>query len=111
MPSSAAEALARSGSEDSAPATSCQRSSMRLAMRWTAPMKAPWPPPTIPSFNRVIGPSILLIWAGSRSPPAKSSNAVFGVSIRCAAMKGAPSAAPCSADFRQHSHSSTAQLS
>src|SRR4051812_12599393 len=51
MNRSAALARARSGSLDSAPATSSHRSSRRAAMRWTAPMKAPRPPPTMPRRN------------------------------------------------------------
>jgi hypothetical protein len=39
-----------SGVDDSVPATSSYWSSMREAMRWTAPMKAPSPPPTMPSL-------------------------------------------------------------
>jgi hypothetical protein len=43
-------ARALSGVDDSVPATSSYWSSMREAMRWTAPMKAPSPPPTMPSL-------------------------------------------------------------
>ena len=42
------EASARAASDDSAPATSRNRPSKRAAMRWTAPMNAPSPPPTMP---------------------------------------------------------------
>src|SRR3954470_17249861 len=48
MKTSAALSRARWGSLERAPATSSQRSSRRAAMRWTAPMKAPRPPPTMP---------------------------------------------------------------
>src|SRR5271166_4000514 len=48
--SAAPDRRAFSGVEARAPATSSYWSSMREAMRWTAPMKAPSPPPTIPSL-------------------------------------------------------------
>src|SRR3954466_8162977 len=48
MPSALAERRDFSGEEESAPATSSEWSSMRAARRWTAPMKAPSPPPTMP---------------------------------------------------------------
>src|SRR6516225_7075713 len=55
MPASAALAFARPASDDSAPATSSYRSSRRAAIRCTAPMNAPCPPPTMPNRNlRVI---------------------------------------------------------
>ncbi|SRR5690554_1718942 len=41
--------------------------------------------------------------------PAKSSNAFSVTSMMCSAINGAPSAAPCSADLMQSSHSNTAQ--
>ena len=56
-------------------------------------------------------PSMRRLAASSAPPAAKSSNAVSVTWMMCSAMKGAPSAAPCSGCFRQHSHSSTAQLS
>src|SRR5271166_789700 len=49
-PRASPERRALSGVDDSAPATSSYWSSMREAMRWTAPMKAPSPPPTMPSL-------------------------------------------------------------
>src|SRR5271157_4268106 len=49
-PSASPERRALSGVDDSAPATNSYWSSMREAMRWTAPMKAPSPPPTMPSL-------------------------------------------------------------
>src|SRR5271166_3685940 len=49
-PSASPERRAFSGVEDRAPATSSYWSSMREAMRCTAPMKAPSPPPTMPSL-------------------------------------------------------------
>src|SRR5208337_2380589 len=49
-PSASPERRALSGVDDRAPATSSYWSSMREAMRWTAPMKAPSPPPTMPSL-------------------------------------------------------------
>src|SRR5437016_5228121 len=49
MCSSSAAARLRSGFDDNAPATSSNRSSIRAAIRCTAPMNAPGPPPTIPS--------------------------------------------------------------
>src|SRR5208283_2404501 len=49
-PRASPERRALSGVDDSAPATSSYWSSRREAMRWTAPMKAPSPPPTIPSL-------------------------------------------------------------
>ena len=45
---SAPEALDFSGSEENAPQTSSIWPSILAAMRWTAPMKAPRPPPTMP---------------------------------------------------------------
>ena len=92
-PSASPERRALSGVDDSAPATSSYWSSMREAMRWTAPMKAPSPPPTMPSLilPPVLGvaasldghvlssphfsPSARLICFLSTAPPAKSSNA------------------------------------
>src|SRR5438552_16987057 len=50
MPISTAEAIAFCGVDERAPATNSYWSSMREAMRWTAPMKAPSPPPTMPSL-------------------------------------------------------------
>jgi len=68
MPNSFAEALARAGSEESAPATSSNWSSMRAAMRWTAPMNAPCPPPTMPSrMRRRAAASLLASIAISRT--------------------------------------------
>src|SRR5271165_250047 len=49
-PSVSPERRALSGVDESAPATSSYWSSMREAMRWTAPMNAPSPPPTMPSL-------------------------------------------------------------
>jgi hypothetical protein len=46
---------------------------------------------------------------GSVPVLAKSSKARLATWMMCSAMKGAPSFAPCSASFRQHSHYSTAQ--
>ncbi len=43
---------ARAGSEDNAAATNSNLSSSRAAMRCTAPMKPPGPPPTMPSRSR-----------------------------------------------------------
>src|SRR5271165_6665506 len=51
-PSCSPERRALSGVDERAPATSSYWSSMRDAMRWTAPMKAPSPPPTMPSRMR-----------------------------------------------------------
>src|SRR5216117_1366779 len=48
-PSSAADSLARCGSDESAPATSSYCPSMRAHSRCTPPMNAPRPPPTMPS--------------------------------------------------------------
>src|SRR5437867_901236 len=48
-PRSAPESLARWASDDRAPATSSNCPSMRAHRRCTAPMKAPRPPPTMPS--------------------------------------------------------------
>ena len=62
-------------------------------------------------FQSAHSPNIPLICASSRSPPAKSSKARSGGSIKWLSINGAPSAAPCSADLIQHSHSNTAQLS
>src|SRR5208337_2497268 len=49
-PRASPERRALSGVDDSAPATNSYWSSMREAMRWTAPIKAPSPPPTMPSL-------------------------------------------------------------
>src|SRR5208282_3388930 len=49
-PRASPDRRALSGVDDSAPATSSYWSSMREAMRWTAPMNAPSPPPTMPSL-------------------------------------------------------------
>ena len=57
-PRSAAEAAAFLGSAESAPATSSYWSSMRAAMRCTAPIKAPCPPPTMPSLMRPVDFSV-----------------------------------------------------
>src|SRR6478752_7873731 len=46
---------ARSASDDSAPQTREYASSSRAAMRCTAPMKAPSPPPTMPRRTRWFG--------------------------------------------------------
>ena len=54
MPNSAADADAVLGLEESAPATSWYLSSIREAIRCTEPINAPWPPPTIPNFKRLI---------------------------------------------------------
>src|SRR6059036_2505415 len=48
-PSSAADSLARCGSDESAPATRSYCPSMRAHSRCTPPMNAPRPPPTMPS--------------------------------------------------------------
>src|SRR5438876_11781187 len=48
-PRSAPESRARCASDDRAPATSSNCPSMRAHRRCTAPMKAPRPPPTMPS--------------------------------------------------------------
>ena len=56
-------------------------------------------------------PNIRLICAGSVLPAAKSSNALPVVWIIWCSMNGAPSAAPWSEDFKQHSHSKTAHES
>src|SRR5213083_2833213 len=48
-PRSAPESLARWASDERAPATSSNCPSMRAHRRCTAPMKAPRPPPTMPS--------------------------------------------------------------
>ena len=59
-------------------------------------------PQPIPSMRR---------FAASSAPwPMKSSNEVSVTRMMCAAMNSAPSRAPSSGCFRQHSHSSTAQL-
>src|SRR6266446_782691 len=60
---SSAAARLRSGLEDNAPATSSNRSSIRAAMRCTAPMNAPGPPPTIPSRSLRFVPSPVLAFA------------------------------------------------
>ena len=52
---------------------------------------------------------LVFVAASSLAPLAKSSKLVSVTRIRCAAMNSAPSRAPSSAFFRQHSHSSTAQ--
>src|SRR6266481_1040272 len=52
MCSSSAAALLFAGSDDNAPATSSNRSSIRAAIRCTAPINAPGPPPTIPKRSR-----------------------------------------------------------
>src|SRR5260370_9817583 len=44
-----AEEAARCGSDDIAPATTSPCPSSSEAMRCTAPMDEPWPPPTIPA--------------------------------------------------------------
>src|SRR5271165_4218071 len=49
-PSCSPDRRALSGVDERAPATSSYWSSRREAMRWTAPMKAPSPPPTMPSL-------------------------------------------------------------
>src|ERR1700723_1530469 len=56
-------------------------------------------------------PSILRFAAWSVPEAAKSSKVVAAAWMMWRAMKGAPSAAPCSALLMQHSHSSTAQPS
>src|SRR5437867_5469007 len=50
-PSSAADSLARCGSDERAPATSSYCPSMRAHSRCTPPMNAPRPPPTMPSLS------------------------------------------------------------
>jgi len=50
----AALAFARRGSEDMAPATTRAALSSSAAMRCTAPMNAPCPPPTIPALNAAL---------------------------------------------------------
>ena len=55
-------------------------------------------------------PSMRRFAAWSAPWPMKSSNEVSVTRMRCAAMNSAPSRAPSSGCFRQHSHSSTAQL-
>src|SRR5260370_34563834 len=52
MCSASAAALFFAGSDDNAPATNSNRSSIRAAIRCTAPINAPGPPPTIPSRSR-----------------------------------------------------------
>src|SRR5690606_39734462 len=52
---------ARSGVLDSAPATNSHAPSRRAAIRWTAPMNASLPPPTMPSFSGVAGSRIAVI--------------------------------------------------
>ena len=56
-------------------------------------------------------PSMRRFAAWSAPWPMKSSNEVSVTRMMCAAMNSAPSRAPSSGCFRQHSHSSTAQLS
>ena len=125
-PSSAPEAFAFFASAESAPATNSYWSSMRAARRCTAPMKAPCPPPTMPSLMRPVFaslrpetmalppylmPRMRLIFALSAEPATKSSKLFSVVLMMWLAMKGAPSMAPCTESLMQHSHSSTAQLS
>ena len=71
-PRAAPEACAFSGVEDSAPATSSYSSSSRAAMRWTAPMKASLPPPTMPSRMRG-GFVSLMSFLPVRSPRRRGS--------------------------------------
>src|SRR6267143_1439416 len=47
----------------SAPATNSNRSSIRAAIRCTAPINAPGPPPTIPSRSRRFFPSLAFVFA------------------------------------------------
>ena len=130
-PSARPEACAFSGVEESAPATSSYSSSIRAAMRWTAPMKASLPPPTMPSrmragFSSLISflpvlvaasagaqpsPSSLRFAASSVPPAAKSSKACSVTRMMCALTNSAPSRAPSSGCFSAHSHSTTAQPS
>ncbi len=56
-------------------------------------------------------PKIRRFAAWSVPPLAKSSNARSVTLIMCCAINGAPSAAPTSGCFKQHSHSNTAQPS
>src|SRR6266481_2780302 len=58
MCSSSAAALLFAGSDDNAPATSSNRSSIRAAIRCTAPINAPGPPPTIPKRSRRFFPPL-----------------------------------------------------
>src|SRR6266568_4373285 len=63
-----------------------------------------------PSF-RFPSPSMLRLASVSELDFAKSSNGRSVVWMMCRAMNGAPSFAPCSLLFTQHSHSSTAHPS
>ena len=79
----------------------------------------PEPPPELRlalAFDRHQGlpqpmPSMRRLPASSTPPAAKSSNARSVTRMMWSAMNGAPSRAPSSGCFRQHSHSKTAQLS
>src|SRR6266571_9193897 len=59
-PRSAPDSLARWASDDRAPATSSNCPSIRAHKRCTAPMKAPRPPPTMPSRSGEALPSLLV---------------------------------------------------
>src|SRR4029077_10416953 len=69
------------------------------------------PLPALHDASPQANPSIARFASASLPAPAKSSNATVVGSIRCFRMNGAPSRAPCSGLFTQHSHSSTAQPS
>src|SRR5271157_2115202 len=76
-PSASPERRAFSGVDESAPATSSYWSSMREAMRWTAPMNAPSPPPTMPSLILLpVLASLRPSMAMPVSPLAQSERAV-----------------------------------
>ncbi len=67
-------------------------------------------PRVLRAFDHV-SPNILRFMASSVPAPAKSSNALSVTRMIWEAMNSAPSRAPSSGCFRQHSHSSTAQPS
>src|SRR5438132_2566497 len=76
---SSAAARLRSGFDDNAPATSSNRSSIRAAIRCTAPMNAPGPPPTIPSRSLRFVPSTFTFAVMSLAP--SKSNKPLEVSL------------------------------
>ena len=128
MPSSAADALARSGSDAQrardqlVAVVEPRRDPVHRADECAlaaADHAEPQPPPELSlalAFDRHQRlpqpmPSMRRFAAASAPPAAKSSNAVSVTRMMWLAMNGAPSRAPSSGCFRQHSHSSTAQLS